>query len=83
MPLIGARPNRVPVQRHICRLKELKRDTLVLYACFIGDTADHVLDQLIESPVSRDRDFLEKSSHGRFSRAQHHSSTSLSAAQSG
>ena len=72
-----------PLLRHICRVKELKRDTVVLYACFIGDTADHVLNQLIESTISRDRDYLAKSSHGRFSRAQHHSSTWSSAAQSG
>ncbi len=58
MSLIKARPNRVRVLRHISRLKEPNRDTLVLYARFIGDTADYVLNQLIETTIARDRDFL-------------------------
>ncbi len=48
MPLIKTRPNRVNVLRHICRLKEPNRDTLVLYARFIRDTASCVLNQLIK-----------------------------------
>ena len=58
MSLIKARPNRVRVLRYIARLKEPNRDTLVLYARFIGDTADYVLNQLIETTIGRDRDFL-------------------------
>ena len=58
MSLIKARPNRVRVLRHISRLKEPNRDTLALYARFIGDTADYVLNQLIETTIGRDRDFL-------------------------
>lgn len=34
--------------RRICRLPEPNRDALVLYAHFIGDTADDVLNQLIK-----------------------------------
>jgi len=65
MPLIKARPNRVHVLRHICRLKEPNRDTLVLYARFIGDTTDYVLNQLIETTLGRDRDFLAwREAHG-------------------
>ena len=65
MPMIKARPNRVSVLRHICRLKEPNRDTLVLYARFIGDTADYVLNQLIETTIGRDRDFLAwRGAHG-------------------
>jgi hypothetical protein len=44
--------------RHICRLQEPNRDALVLYARFIGDTADYVLNQLIETTLGKDRDFL-------------------------
>jgi hypothetical protein len=58
MPLIKARPNRVKTLRHICRLQEPNRDTLVLYARFIGDTPDYVLNQLIETTIGRDRDFV-------------------------
>jgi hypothetical protein len=43
MPVIKPRTNRVRSFRHICRLQEPNRDALVLYARFIGDTADHVL----------------------------------------
>jgi hypothetical protein len=46
MPLIKARAHRVRMVRHICRLQEPNRDALVLYARFIGDTPDYVLDQL-------------------------------------
>ena len=58
MPIIKARPNRVRTLRHICRLQEPNRDALVLYARFIGDSADYVLNQLIESTLAKDRDFL-------------------------
>jgi hypothetical protein len=58
MPIIKARPNRVRSVRHICRLQEPNRDALVLYARFIGDTADYVLNQLIETTLGKDRDFL-------------------------
>jgi hypothetical protein len=58
MSLIKARANRVRTLRHICRLKEPNRDTLVLYARFIGDTADYVLNQLIETTLAKDREFV-------------------------
>ena len=58
MPIIKARANRVRMVRHICRLQEPNRDALVLYARFIGDTADYVLNQLIETTIAKDREFL-------------------------
>lgn len=58
MPLIKPRTNRVRTARHICRLQEPNRDALVLYARFIGDTADYVLNQLIETTIAKDRDFV-------------------------
>ena len=58
MPLIKARANRVRIVRHICRLQEPNRDTLVLYARFIGDTPDYVLNQLLATTLTKDRDFL-------------------------
>jgi hypothetical protein len=58
MPLIKPRTNRVRTMRHICRLQEPNRDALLLYARFIGDTADYVLSQLIDSKIAKDRDFL-------------------------
>jgi hypothetical protein len=58
MPIIKARTNRVRSVRHICRLQEPNRDALVLYARLIGDTVDYVVNQLIETTLAKDRDFL-------------------------
>jgi hypothetical protein len=58
MPLIKPRTNRVKSVSHICRLQEPNRDALVLCARFIGDTADYVLNQLIDTTIAKDRDFL-------------------------
>ena len=44
MPLIKARPNRVRIVRHICRLQEPNRDTLVRYAVGIEDPDDLIAD---------------------------------------
>ena len=58
MPLIKPRSNRVKTMRHICRLQEPNRDALVLYARFIGDTADYILNQLIDTTIAKDREFV-------------------------
>ena len=58
MPIIKARTNRIRSVRHICRLQEPNRDALVLYARFIGDTVDYVLNQLIETTLAKDREFV-------------------------
>ena len=58
MPIIKARPNRVRIVRHICRLQEPNRDALVDYARFIGDSVDYVLNQLIDTTLAKDRDFV-------------------------
>jgi hypothetical protein len=52
------RANRVRSVRHIARLQEPNRDALVLYARFIGDSVDYVLNQLIETTLVKDRDFM-------------------------
>jgi hypothetical protein len=39
-------------------LQEPNRDALVLYARFIGDTADYVLNQLIDATIAKDRKFV-------------------------
>ena len=58
MPLIKARAHRVAIMRHICRLSQPNRDALVLYARFIGDTPDYVLNRLLETTIAKDHDFL-------------------------
>ena len=59
MSLIKPRPNRVHMVRHISRLQEPIRDVLIAYARFIGDTPDWVLNQLIDSTLAKERDFME------------------------
>jgi hypothetical protein len=39
-------------------LLEPNRDALVLYARFIGDTPDYVVNQLIETTIAKDKDFV-------------------------
>jgi hypothetical protein len=58
MPIIKARPNRVRSVRHICHLQEPNRDALVLYARFIGDSVDYVVNQLIATTLLKDREFV-------------------------
>ena len=58
MPLIKPRAHRVKVVRHICRLHEPNRIALLEYARFIGDTPDYVLNQLIDTALARDREFV-------------------------
>jgi hypothetical protein len=49
MPLIKPRPNRVRSVQQVCRFEEPNRDALVLYARFIEESSDYVLNRLIES----------------------------------
>jgi hypothetical protein len=58
MPLIKPRANRVRTLRHIARLQEPNRDTLLAYARFIGESADYVLNQTIAETLAKDRDFI-------------------------
>jgi hypothetical protein len=58
MTIIKRRPARTPVVRHICRLRQPNRDTLVAYARFLGDSPDYVLNQVIETVLAKDREFL-------------------------
>lgn len=58
MPLIKPRTRRIRVFRHMSRLQEPNRDALLGYAKFIGESPDYVLNQLIETTLARDRDFV-------------------------
>jgi hypothetical protein len=57
MPKLKARAKRLRSMRYICRWQEPRRDTLLLYACFISETADYVLNRLIETTLAKDREF--------------------------
>jgi hypothetical protein len=58
MPLIKPRAHRVRTLRHISRLQEPNRDVLLMYARFIGESPDYVLNQLIDTTLAKDRDFV-------------------------
>jgi hypothetical protein len=58
MPLIKPRAHRVRTLRHIARLQEPNRDALLAYAAFIGESPDYVLNQLIDTTLARDREFV-------------------------
>ena len=58
MSIIKPRANRVRTVRHMARLQEPNRDVLVEYARFIEDTPDYVLNQLIDTTLAKDRDFI-------------------------
>jgi hypothetical protein len=48
----------VKTVRYICRLQEPNRDALVPYARFIGDTSEYALNQIIDTTIAKDRDFV-------------------------
>ena len=58
MSIIKPRVNRVRTVRRIARLQEQNREVLVQYARFIRDTADYVTNQLIDTTLAKDRDFI-------------------------
>ena len=58
MTIIKRRPARTPIVRHICRLRQPNRDVLLAYAGFLGDSPDYVLNQVIETVLAKDREFL-------------------------
>ena len=59
MPMIKPRAHRVDTVRHDTRLLEPNRDALVLYAEFIGERPDYVLNRLIETTIAKDREYLD------------------------
>lgn len=70
------------------RLDQANRETLYAYAAFINEDAEYVINQLIETVLAKDRDFLKwRAQHGdsfvpragrrgRVGRAPAHGSTS-------
>ena len=58
MPVIKPRTRGKRVVRHIARLDQENSETLHAYAAFIAEPTDYVLNQLVESVLGRDREFL-------------------------
>ena len=58
MSVIKARAHHVIKVDHTVRLVDANRNTLYAYATFIGDSMDYVVNQLIETTIGKDREFL-------------------------
>ena len=58
MPVIKPRTRGKQVVRHITRLDRENNETLYAYAQFLGEPTDYVLNQVIESVLAKDKDFV-------------------------
>jgi hypothetical protein len=58
MPVIKARTRGKHLVRHITRLDRENYETLFAYAAFLGEPPEYVLNQLIETVLAKDKEFL-------------------------
>ena len=58
MPLIKPRTRGKHLVRHITRLDRENHELLYAYAEFLGEPTDYVLNQLIESVLAKDKEFV-------------------------
>ena len=58
MPVIKPRTRGKRVVRQIARLDQENSETLHAYAAFIAEPTDYVLNQLVESVLGRDKEFV-------------------------
>ena len=58
MPLIKPRTRGKQLVRHIARLDRETNETLFAYAQFIGEPTDYVLNQVIDTVLAKDREFV-------------------------
>jgi len=58
MSVIKPRTRGKQLVRHITRLDRENNETLYAYAHFLGEPTEYVLNQLIESVLARDKEFL-------------------------
>ena len=58
MPLIKPRTRGKQMVRRIVRLDRATNETLFAYAHFIGESADYVLNEVVDTVLARDKDFL-------------------------
>jgi hypothetical protein len=59
MPIIKPRAHKIDSVRHDTRLLEPNRDAVLLYAEFIEEKPDYVLNRLIETTIAKDREYLD------------------------
>ena len=58
MPVIKPRTRGKQLVRHITRLDRENNETLYAYAQFLGEPTDYVINQLIDSVLAKDKDFV-------------------------
>ena len=58
MPVIKPRTRGKQLVRHITRLDRENNETLYAYAQFLGEPTEYVLNQVIESVLAKDKDFV-------------------------
>jgi hypothetical protein len=59
MSLIKARTRGKQLVRHRTRLDHETNETLYAYAHFIGESTEYVLNQVIDTVLGRDKDYLQ------------------------
>ena len=59
MPLIKPRTRGKQILRHIGRLDRENIETLHAYAAFLGESTDYVLNQVIDTVLARDKEFVK------------------------
>ena len=73
MPLIKPRTRGKQMVRHITRLDRENHDTLHAYAEFLGEPTEYVLNELIDTVLAKDKDFVKWRAEHAGSRAPHSS----------
>ncbi len=58
MPLIKPRTRGKQVVRRIARLDRETNETLFAYAHFLGESTDYVLNEVIDTVLAKDKEFL-------------------------
>jgi hypothetical protein len=65
MPLIKPRTRGKQVVRRIVRLDRESNETLFAYAHFLGESTDYVLNEVIDTMLAKDKEFLNwRAEHG-------------------
>ena len=59
MPLIKPRTRGKQIVRHIARIDRENTETLHAYAAFLGESTDYVLNQVIDTVLAKDKDFVK------------------------
>ena len=59
MPLIKPRTRGKQLVRHIARLDRENNETLYAYAAFLGESTEYVLNQVIDTVLAKDKEFVK------------------------